>query len=131
LRRLLSAVAGIAVVGAVLGANVPTVGAAVADWYHHYQITRPAYEAKYGLWTELNVPSKFRVNGIHSTLLYNGDVLIMAGSGNDQAFFNAGTFKTLLLNPETADPHAVGRVLRWAHRTAGRKHPHSRGHRPL
>ena len=25
----------------------------------------------------------------------------MAGSGNDQAFFNAGTFKTLLLNPVT------------------------------
>jgi hypothetical protein len=41
------------------------------------------------------------VNGIHSTLLYNGDVLIMAGSGNDQAFFNAGTFKTLVLNPKT------------------------------
>jgi len=28
-------------------------------------------------------------------------VLIMAGSGNNQAFFNAGTFKTLLLNPVT------------------------------
>jgi hypothetical protein len=88
-------------VGAVLGANVPTVGAAARDWYHNYQITRPAYEAKYGLWTQLNIPSKFRINGIHSTLLYNGDVLIMAGSGNDQDFFNAGTFKTLLLNPET------------------------------
>jgi hypothetical protein len=100
-RRLLSAIAGIMAVVAVLGANVPTVGAAVKDWYHNYQITRLAYEAKYGLWTELNIPSKFRVNGIHSTLLYNGDVLIMAGSGNDQAFFNAGTFKTLLLNPET------------------------------
>ena len=85
----------------VLGVNVPTVGAAVADWYHQYQITRPAYEAKYGLWVKLNIPAKFRVNGIHSTLLYNGDVLIMAGSGNNQAFFNAGTFKTLLLNPVT------------------------------
>ena len=86
---------------AVVAVNVPTVGAAVASWYHHYQITRPAYEAKYGLWAELNIPAKFRVNGIHSTLLYNGDVLIMAGSGNNQAFFNAGTFKTLLLNPVT------------------------------
>ena len=100
-RRLLSLIIGIVTVGAVLGANVPTVGAAVKDWYRNYQITRPAYEAKYGLWTQLNIPSKFRVNGIHSTLLYNGDVLIMAGSGNDQSFFNAGTFKTLLLNPDT------------------------------
>jgi hypothetical protein len=101
LRRVVSTVVGVGAVCAVIGANVPTVGAAAKDWYHHYQITRPAYEAKYGLWTQLNLPSQFRVNGIHSTLLYNGDVLIMAGSGNDQAFFDAGTFKTLLLNPET------------------------------
>jgi hypothetical protein len=85
----------------VLAANIPTVGAAIERWYHNYQITRPAYEAKYGLWVKLNIPAKFRVNGIHSTLLHNGDVLIMAGSGNNQAFFNAGTFKTLLLNPVT------------------------------
>jgi hypothetical protein len=91
----------IVVVCGVLGANVPTVGAALRNWYHNYQITRPAYEAKYGLWTKLNIPTQFRVNGIHATLLYNGDVLIMAGSGNDQSFFNAGTFKTLLLNPAT------------------------------
>jgi hypothetical protein len=101
LRRVLSVTAGLVAACAVIGTNVPTVGAAVVSWYHHYQVTRPAYEAKYGLWTELNIPSKFRVNGIHSTLLYNGDVLIMAGSGNNDAFFNAGTFKTLLLNPQT------------------------------
>ena len=64
-------------------------------------MTRQAYEAKYGLWDKLDIPQKFRVNGIHATLLHNGDVLIMAGSGNNQAFFNAGTFKTLLLNPVT------------------------------
>src|ERR1700722_20818894 len=85
----------------VTAANVPSVGGAIARWYHSYEITRPAYEAKNGLWVKLDIPSKFRVNGIHSTLLYNGDVLIMAGSGNNQAFFNAGTFKTLLLNPTT------------------------------
>ena len=85
----------------VLSVNVPTVGATLAGWYHQYQITRPAYEAKYGLWAKLDIPAKFRVNGIHSTLLYNGDVLIMAGSGNNQSFFNTGTFKTLLLDPVT------------------------------
>src|ERR1700729_103002 len=92
--------AALMVIG-VLAANIPTVGGAIARWYHTYQITRPAYEAKNGLWVKLDIPAKFRVNGIHSTLLYNGDVLIMAGSGNNQAFFDAGTFKTLLLNPVT------------------------------
>ncbi|TVZ06539.1 DUF1929 domain-containing protein [Trebonia kvetii] len=100
-RRLISALVGVVAVCGVIGANVPTVGGAVEDWYHHYQITRPAYEAKYGLWNELNIPAGFRVNGIHATLLYNGDILIMAGSGNNQSFFNAGTFKTLLFNPAT------------------------------
>jgi hypothetical protein len=100
-RRLLSLLVGLVAFVGVLGANVPTAGAAIRNWYHNYQITRPAYEAKYGLWTQLDIPSQFRVNGIHSTLLYNGDVLIMAGSGNDQSFFDAGTFKTLLLNPVT------------------------------
>jgi Domain of unknown function (DUF1929) len=92
--------AAVAVLG-VLAANIPTVGGAIARWYRNYEITRPAYEAKYGRWTKLDIPARFRVNGIHSTLLYNGDVLIMAGSGNNQAFFDAGTFKTLLLNPVT------------------------------
>jgi hypothetical protein len=100
-RRVLGIAIGVVAVAVVLAANVPTVGATVKGWYHQYQITRPAYEAKYGLWTALNIPAKYKVNGIHSTLLYNGDVLIMAGSGNNQAFFNAGTFKTMLLNPVT------------------------------
>ena len=100
-RRVLGLLIGVLVFCAVLAANVPTVGATVTGWVRHYQITQKAYEAKYGLWTKLNIPVKFRVNGIHSTLLSNGDVLIMAGSGNNQAYFNAGTFKTLLLNPVT------------------------------
>ena len=100
-RRLLAIPLGVLLAGAVIAVNIPTVGTALADRYHQYQITRPAYEAKYGLWVKLDIPAKFRVNGIHSTLLHNGDVLIMAGSGNSQAFFDAGTFKTLLLNPVT------------------------------
>jgi hypothetical protein len=100
-RRLRSIAVGLVAITGVLAANVPTVGAAVGNWYDNYKITRPAYEMKYGLWTKLNIPSKYQINGIHSTLLYNGDVLIMAGSGNNQSFFNAGTFKTLLLNPVT------------------------------
>jgi len=100
-RRIVGIPVAALTVSGVLAVNIPTVGAAVANWYHQYQITRPAYEAKYGRWVKLNIPAKFLVNGIHSTLLNNGEVLIMAGSGNDQSFFNAGTFKTLLLNPVT------------------------------
>ncbi len=100
-RRIVCALAMTLAGCGVAAANVPTVGGTVAGWYHHYKVTRPAYEARYGLWARLDIPSRFRVNGIHSTLLYNGDVLIMAGSGNNQAFFNAGTFKTLLLDPAT------------------------------
>src|SRR5580658_6451718 len=100
-RRIFAIPLGAVAACGVLSVNVPTVGGTLAGWYHQYQITRPAYEAKYGLWVKLNIPAKFRVNGIHSTLLYNGDVLIMAGSGNNQALFDAGTFKTLLLNPVT------------------------------
>jgi hypothetical protein len=100
-RRALGALATILASGAIIGANVPTVGAAVGDWYHDYQITRPAYEANYGQWVKLGIPSQYGVNAVHSTVLYNGDVLIMAGSGNNQAYFDAGTFKTLLLNPVT------------------------------
>ena len=105
-RRIIGAGLAVLTVGGVLSVNVPTVGASVAAYYHQYQITRPAYEAKYGLWTKLNIPAKFRVNGIHSTLLNNGDVLIMAGSGNDQSYFDAGTFTTLLLDPD--DPFQMG-----------------------
>ena len=100
-RRLFGIPVAAVMVCGVVSVNVPTVGGTLAGWYHQYQITRPAYEAKNGLWVKLNIPAKFRVNGIHSTLLYNGDVLIMAGSGNNQALFDAGTFKTVLLNPVT------------------------------
>lgn len=100
-RRIIGIPVATLTAGIVVAVNVPTIGSAIENWYHHYEITRPAYEAKYGLWAKLNIPAKFRVNGIHSTLLYNGDVLIMAGSGNNQAFFNARSFKTLLLNPVT------------------------------
>jgi Domain of unknown function (DUF1929) len=100
-RRLGAALTGVLAIGTVIAVNTPTVGATAVGWYHQYQITRTAYEAKYGRWAKLDIPGKFRVNGIHSTLLDNGDVLIMAGSGNNQSYFDAGTFKTLLLNPVT------------------------------
>ena len=45
--RLLTIPLGVLLAGAVIAVNIPTVGTALADRYHQYQITRPAYEAKY------------------------------------------------------------------------------------
>ena len=47
-RRLLGSALGLVAVCGVLGANVPTVGAALSSWYHNYRITRPAYQQSTG-----------------------------------------------------------------------------------
>ncbi|MCD0451147.1 DUF1929 domain-containing protein [Actinocorallia sp. API 0066] len=41
------------------------------------------------------------VKAIHSVLLHNGKVLLIAGSGNDPGSFNAGTFVTKVYDPKT------------------------------
>ena len=41
-KRLLGITAGILAACGVLAANMPTVGVTLENWYHHYQITRPA-----------------------------------------------------------------------------------------
>jgi hypothetical protein len=50
-----------------------------------------------GKWQVLNFPSPVR--SVHSVVLYNGDVLLIAGSGNDPSEFAAGTFESALYNP--------------------------------
>ncbi|MGH3785790.1 MAG: galactose oxidase-like domain-containing protein [Pseudonocardiaceae bacterium] len=57
--------------------------------------------AAFGHWRILDVPVEFRINAIHAALLSTGKVLIIAGSGNSAANFEAATFKTLLWNPQT------------------------------
>ncbi|WP_055588214.1 radical copper oxidase GlxA [Streptacidiphilus griseoplanus] len=84
---------------AVAGMNAPAVLGFAGDQYHRYVISRPAYKAAYGFWQTLHIPEAFRVNAIHATLLRTGKVLIVAGSGNNQQNFDAGTFRTLLWDP--------------------------------
>ncbi len=50
-----------------------------------------------GAWQVLPFPSPVR--SIHSILMYNGDVLLVAGSGNDPTDFAAGTFMSAVYNP--------------------------------
>lgn len=50
-----------------------------------------------GRWTVLESPMPIRT--IHSTLLRDGRVLLIAGSGNDEALFEAGSFRSVIWDP--------------------------------
>jgi hypothetical protein len=89
------------IIGAALAMNAPAVIALGKEQYHDYTINQQSYKAKYGHWSVLNLPPDVRVNAVHATLLRDGKLLIIAGSGNDPAQFKAGTFKTLLWDPVT------------------------------
>jgi hypothetical protein len=52
-----------------------------------------------GVWQVLPFPSPVR--SVHTVLLYNGDVLFVAGSGNNPNQFKAGTFESAVYNPTT------------------------------
>lgn len=52
-----------------------------------------------GKWDVLT--TRLPVRAIHSTLLNDGRLLLIAGSGNDGAQFAAGTFKAVVWNPKT------------------------------
>ena len=52
-----------------------------------------------GAWAVM--PFDSPVRGIHAVVLKNGDVLLVAGSGNDLDSFAAGTFKTAIYRPST------------------------------
>ena len=52
-----------------------------------------------GRWTTVTPPGDVR--GVHATLLKDGRVLLIAGSGNKPSDFAAGTFRTLIWTPST------------------------------
>jgi Domain of unknown function (DUF1929) len=97
-----------AVVFAVLVAgNGPVAAQFISNKIHQYEISRPAYKAKYGYWQTITLPSNLRVNAVHTALLQTGKLLIIAGSGNNQQYFEAGTFKTLVWDPVTGKAKLV------------------------
>ncbi|MFI6846896.1 galactose oxidase-like domain-containing protein [Kitasatospora sp. NPDC050467] len=83
----------------VAGMNAPAVLGFADAQYHDYVINRPEYKAEYGHWQTVVLPAAFRINAIHASLLRTGKVLIIAGSGNDQRNFDAGSFKSVLWDP--------------------------------
>ncbi|MER0244733.1 galactose oxidase early set domain-containing protein [Streptomyces sp. HSW2009] len=83
----------------IAGLNAPAAVSYAERTYHAYKINQPGYKAHYGHWKLLSVPEKYRVRAIHAALLRTGKVLLIAGSGNDEKRFDAGTFDTLLWDP--------------------------------
>lgn len=90
---------GIGGAGLLLGLNAPAVVGFAQERYHEWKIAQPGYKAKYGSWSQVDIPGKYRTNAIHAALLHTGKVLIVAGSGNEQKKFDAGSFDTVLWDP--------------------------------
>ncbi|MCE3555734.1 kelch motif-containing protein [Pseudonocardia sp. RS11V-5] len=97
----------VTVPGVLLAVNVPPALAFVSDYQHDKLINSAEYKAQYGKWDVIDLPSDLRVNAIHAALLPTGKLLIVAGSGNDQTQFDAGTFKSLVYDPATGQGRIV------------------------
>ena len=87
--------------GLMAVANGPVVADVADQAYTDYERSRPDYMAQNGKWDTVELPEKYRTRAIHAALLYTGDVLLVAGSGNSQQKFDAGTFETILWDPVT------------------------------
>jgi hypothetical protein len=83
----------------LLAVNGPLVVSFAASEIHNYIINTKTYKEKMGHWVTLKVSAKYRINAVHTALLYTGKVLIVAGSGNNQGNFDAGHFESIIWNP--------------------------------
>jgi hypothetical protein len=91
----------------LLGVNVPPAIAFVKQMQHQWLIDSPEYEAQFGRWDVINLPDDLQVNAIHTALLPTGKLLIIAGSGNEQKQFDAGTFRSLIYDPATGQSRLI------------------------
>ncbi|MEU4212307.1 galactose oxidase early set domain-containing protein [Streptomyces sp. NPDC026206] len=95
------------------GVSVHGTGTVVTDDYDMEDATVPAAGAgctagdacTKGTWAVM--PFKNPVRSMHSVVLRNGKVLLVAGSGNDPAMFKAGTFTSAVYDPKTGSTKTV------------------------
>ncbi|MFF3884993.1 galactose oxidase-like domain-containing protein [Streptomyces sp. NPDC001914] len=96
------------------GVSVYGTGSATTDDYTMEQVSDPvppatctgtAEECANGKWTVL--PTQNPVRSMHSVVLNNGKVLLIAGSGNSEENFAAGTFTSAVYNPATGSYKVV------------------------
>ncbi len=89
------------------GVSVYGPGTVVSDDYDMEDATQPATGAvctagdacTKGSWQVM--PFRNPVRSMHSVVLRNGKVLLVAGSGNDPGLFKAGTFSSAVYDPKT------------------------------
>ncbi|MFI6353064.1 galactose oxidase-like domain-containing protein [Streptomyces sp. NPDC050743] len=88
------------------GVSVYGTGSATTDDYTMDQVADPLPPAQCtgtndqcanGSWSVL--PTQNPVRSMHSVVLHNGKVLLIAGSGNSEENFNAGTFTSAVYDP--------------------------------
>ncbi|WP_308258980.1 galactose oxidase-like domain-containing protein [Pseudonocardia sp. H11422] len=91
----------------LLAVNVPPAVAWVQEFRHDQLINSQEYKAVHGKWDVIELPTDQRVNAIHAAMLPTGKVLLIAGSGNDQKTFDAGTFETLIYDPATGQGRKI------------------------
>ncbi|MFI9615609.1 galactose oxidase-like domain-containing protein [Streptomyces sp. NPDC052023] len=96
------------------GVSVYGTGSATTDDYTMEQVAEPvpepectgtAQECANGRWDVLPVQNPVR--SMHSVVLHNGKVLLIAGSGNNTDMFEAGTFTSAVYDPQTGDYEVI------------------------
>ncbi|NEA45738.1 kelch motif-containing protein [Streptomyces sp. SID10815] len=90
---------GAVAVLALAGMNGPWLYRFGAARYHQYKINESGYKAANGHWDIVEFPKEYRQDTIHAVLLHTGKVLLVAGSGNNQANFDARRFDSRLWDP--------------------------------
>ncbi|MFQ6145023.1 galactose oxidase-like domain-containing protein [Streptomyces seoulensis] len=99
LRRARRVGIGAVAVLALAGMNGPWLYRFGAARYHQYKINESGYKAANGHWDIVEFPKEYRQDTIHAVLLHTGKVLLVAGSGNNQANFDARRFDSRLWDP--------------------------------
>ncbi|SHL22354.1 Kelch motif-containing protein [Pseudonocardia thermophila] len=97
----------VALPAVLLAVNVPPAISFVEQIQHQWLIDSPEYKAQYGRWDVIELPEDVQVNAIHAAMLPTGKLLIIAGSGNEQKMFDAGTFRTLVYDPVSGQSKLV------------------------
>lgn len=100
-RRLRNAALLLTTTSMLVAVNGPTVATVADTALTTYQVNQPDYKAKYGHWETVELPEGYRIRTVHAAMLYTGKVLLIAGSGNSQTHFDAGTFDTVVWDPAT------------------------------
>ncbi|CAI7980197.1 Galactose oxidase [Frankia sp. Hr75.2] len=80
----------------IVAGNGPFLSAWATDKYDTWRSHQPDYMRQHGRWDIVADPGS---RSIHAALLRTGKILLLAGSGNDQASFDAKRFETLLWDP--------------------------------